>query len=111
MSTKVEEIHPAEVKARLDQRLPDFVLLDCREPEEIAIARIDGALQIPMGDIPTRLQSLDPSKEYVVFCHHGVRSAHVVAFLRKQEFERVRNMTGGIDAWSREVDPNVPRYQ
>ena len=111
MSTKVEEIHPAEVKARLDQRLPDFVLLDCREPEELAIARIDVALHIPMGDIPTRLQSLDPSKDYVVFCHHGVRSAHVVTFLRKQEFERVRNMAGGIDAWSREVDPKVPRYQ
>jgi rhodanese-related sulfurtransferase len=110
MSSTVEEMQPAEIKARLDERSPDLVLLDCREPEEIAIARIDGALHIPMGDIPSRLQSLDPSKEYVVFCHHGVRSAHVVSFLRKQEFERVHNMTGGIDAWSRDVDPTVPRY-
>lgn len=103
-------MNPAEVNALLVAHSPDFVLLDCREPEEIAIARIDGALHIPMGEIPSRLQSLDPAKEYVVFCHHGVRSAHVVSFLRKQEFERVRNMTGGIDAWSRDVDPTVPRY-
>ncbi len=102
---------PSDVKALLDQRSADFVLLDCREPEELAVARIDGALHIPMGDIPSRLQSLDPAKEYVVFCHHGVRSAHVVSFLRQQEFERVRNMAGGIDAWSREIDVNVPRYQ
>jgi len=106
-----QEMKPAEAKARLDERSPDFVLLDCREPEELAIARIDGALHIPMGDIPARLQSLDPAKEYVVFCHHGVRSANVVAFLHKQEFERARNMAGGIDAWSREVDPTVPRYE
>jgi rhodanese-related sulfurtransferase len=106
-----DEMRPLEVKARLDARSPELVLLDCREPEELALARIDGALHIPMGDIPARLQSFDPAKEYVVFCHHGVRSAHVVGFLRKQEFERVRNMAGGIDAWSREVDPAVPRYQ
>ena len=102
---------PTEAKARFDDQSPDFVLLDCREPEELALARIDGAMHIPMGDIPARLQSLDPAKEYVVFCHHGVRSASVVAFLRQQEFERVRNMTGGIDAWSREVDPTVPHYE
>lgn len=102
---------PSEVKARLSQRSTDFILLDCREPEEMILARIDGALHIPMGDIPSRLQSLDPEKEYVIFCHHGVRSAHVVSFLRRQEFDRVRNMAGGIDAWSREVDANVPRYQ
>lgn len=111
MAPALGDMTPTEVKARLDARAPDFVLLDCREPEELAIARIEGALHIPMGDIPTRLQSLDPSKEYVVFCHHGVRSAHVVSFLRKQDFERVRNMAGGIDAWSRDVDPTVPRYE
>lgn len=111
MFAKDEEMKPAEAKARLNERSPDFVLLDCREPEELALARIDGALHIPMGDIPARLQALDPVKEYVVFCHHGVRSAHVVAFLRNQEFERVRNMAGGIDAWSREVDAAVPRYE
>lgn len=109
--SKETEMKPLEVKARLNDRPPDFVLLDCREPEELAFARIAGTLHIPMGDIPSRLQSLDPAKEYVVFCHHGVRSAHVVAFLRKQEFDRVRNMTGGIDAWSRDVDRNVPRYE
>lgn len=111
MPPRDEDLKPAEVKARLDARSPDFVLLDCREPDELAVARIDGALHIPMGDIPSRLQALDPAKEYVVFCHHGVRSAHVAAFLRKQEFERVHNMSGGIDAWSREVDVNVPRYE
>ncbi len=88
----------------------DVILLDCREPEELAIASIDGALAIPMGEIPSRLPELDPEKEYIVVCHHGIRSAQVCAFLASNDFDRVINLAGGIEAWSRDVDASVPRY-
>jgi rhodanese-related sulfurtransferase len=98
---------------RLRERLDAgeaLTVLDVREPEEIAIARFGGALEIPMQDIPARVDELDPSAEIVVVCHHGVRSAHVAMFLVDQGFSRVVNLTGGIDAWSLEVDRSVPRY-
>ncbi|MBL8878870.1 MAG: hypothetical protein JNG88_07100 [Phycisphaerales bacterium] len=100
------EISPQEVH----RRLADLVLLDCREPDEVAICRIDGARHVPMGEIPARLSELDRGAEVVVYCHHGVRSLHVVQFLLKQGFTRARSMSGGIDAWSIEIDPRVPRY-
>ena len=92
------------------ERGDDFILLDCREPEELQIASIEGAVSIPMGEIPMRLQELDPDKEYVVVCHHGVRSGEVAGFLRANDFSNVLNLRGGIDAWSREVDATVPLY-
>jgi rhodanese-related sulfurtransferase len=98
---------------RLRERLDSgetLTVLDVREPEEIAIARFDGALEIPMQDIPARVGELDPAAEIVVVCHHGVRSAHVAMFLVDQGFSRVLNLTGGIDAWALEVDRSVPRY-
>jgi rhodanese-related sulfurtransferase len=87
-----------------------FVLLDVREPEEVAIAGLRGAVHIPMGDVPARLQELDPDAEIVVVCHHGIRSASVAGFLAQRGFACVLNLAGGIDAWSRTVDPSVPRY-
>jgi rhodanese-related sulfurtransferase len=87
-----------------------FVLLDCREPEELAIARIEGAKHIPMGDVPSRQQELDPDVEMAVICHKGVRSMNVAVFLREQGFTNVVSVRGGTDAWSRDVDPNLPRY-
>ncbi len=104
------EITPEEVKAKLD-RQESFTLLDVREPWEIETARIQGAKLIPMGDIPSRAhQELDPEDEIVVLCHHGVRSMNVTVWLRQQGFEKVQSMRGGIDAWSRRVDPNMPLY-
>jgi rhodanese-related sulfurtransferase len=88
-----------------------LLLLDCREAEEVAAASIDGATHIPMGDVPARLQELDPETPVIVFCHHGIRSQSVAHFLRQQDFDEVLNMTGGIDAWSRKIDPDVPRYE
>lgn len=86
-------------------------LIDVREPWEVATAHIDGALTIPMGDVPARAhQELDPDEHLVVFCHAGVRSMNVTVWLRNQGFEKVQSVRGGIDAWSREVDPKVPRY-
>ena len=81
-----------------------------REPVEHATASISGAVLIPMREIPGRMTELDRDKEIVVFCHHGSRSAMVVEFLRRQGFARAINLSGGIDAWSLEVDPTVPRY-
>ena len=90
------------------------LLLDVREPWEFALAaiRIEGwpSLHIPMNAIPGRLAELDPAQPVVCICHHGVRSAQVVAFLERAGFETVYNLAGGIDAWSEQVDAAVPRY-
>ncbi len=103
------QLSPAQVKRLLDngERL---VLLDVREPEEVALVRLPGALHIPIGEIAGRLHELDPDADIVVYCHHGIRSANVVAFLRQREFENVANLSGGIDAWAQSVDPSLPRY-
>jgi rhodanese-related sulfurtransferase len=103
------ELSVRELKARLDAGDAP-VVLDVREAEEIAIARFPGAVHIPMHDVPSRLAELDRDGELVVVCHHGMRSAHVAGFLEAQGFSRVKNLTGGIDAWSLLVDPGVPRY-
>lgn len=103
------EITPEQVN-NLRSRGENFVLLDVREPHEITTARIAGTVNIPMGEITTRLQELDPEQHIVVVCHHGIRSANVAAWLQRQGFERVQSMRGGIDRWSREVDSNVPIY-
>lgn len=104
------EITPEEVKAKLD-RAETFTLLDVREPWEFETARIAPAKLMPMGDVPSRAhQELDADDAIVVVCHHGVRSMNVTAWLRQQGFEKVQSMRGGIDAWSRRVDRNVPVY-
>ncbi len=104
------EITPEEVKSKLDAK-QEFVLLDVREPWEFQTASIAGAKLISMGDMPSRAhQELDPEEYIVVVCHHGVRSMNVTVWLRQQGFENVQSMRGGIDAWSRQVDPTVPVY-
>ena len=102
------EIQPEQVK---QLQFGDFTLLDCREPWEHQTARIEGSLLMPMNEIPARAhQELDPDAHIVVYCHHGVRSLNVTNWLRQQGFEKVQSMRGGIDAWSRSVDPKVPTY-
>ena len=103
------EISAVELKQQLDSGR-SLVLLDVREPEELMLARLPGALHIPMGEVPGRLHELDPDTEIVVVCHHGIRSASVAQFLAQRDFARVVNLAGGIDAWSAAVDPSVPRY-
>lgn len=85
-------------------------LLDVREPWEFEKARIAGAQLIPMRDIPARHQELDPGKDVVAICHHGGRSQQVALFLEKAGFTKTHNLVGGVDAWSRTVDPTVPLY-
>ena len=105
----IGKIDPVTLKARLD-RGESVLILDVREPFEIALAPFPGATHIPMGDIPSRLSELDPDRETVVVCHHGVRSAQVAMYLAQMGFERVLNLAGGIDAWSEDADPSTPRY-
>jgi rhodanese-related sulfurtransferase len=86
------------------------VLLDVREPWEWQLARIEGAIHVPMGEIPGRIAELDKTHPTVVICHHGMRSLQVVAFLQQQGFANLHNLAGGINAWSRQVDSGVPVY-
>ena len=102
-------ITPEEVK-QLQGRGEKLMLLDCREPWEYETARIAGSTLIPMGEIPKRVQELDPDERIVVYCHHGVRSANVVQWLRQQGFESAQSMSGGIARWSALVDRSVPTY-
>ena len=103
------EIQPAEVN-RLRAAGEHFTFLDCREPWEYQTAHIEGAMHIPMQDIPARIQELDPDNHIVVICHHGVRSMNVTAWLRQQGYEKSQSVAGGIDRWSRVIDPKVPTY-
>jgi len=105
------EISTNELSSKLAGGKPaDLVLLDVREPWEYATAKIEGSLLLPMGDIPANLQKLDPEAHIVTICHSGVRSMNVAVWLRNHGLEKVQSLRGGIDAWSREIDPNVPRY-
>lgn len=106
------EIDILSVKQMLD-RGEKFMLLDCREPDEVATARIAGSTHIPMREIAGRVAELESGREgrIVVHCHHGGRSLRVTQFLRQQGFTQVQNMTGGIDAWSQQIDSSVPRYE
>ena len=86
------------------------VLLDVREPWEVQKAAMPGITAIPMNEIPQRAGELDPARDIVAICHHGMRSLQVAHFLARQGFARMHNLSGGIDAWSRMVDPGVSRY-
>ena len=87
------------------------VLLDVREPWEAETAAIPGAILIPMGEITSRAHTeLDPDQPIVVLCHHGARSLSVTMWLRNQGFDRTQSLAGGIDQWSRTIDPTIPRY-
>ena len=99
-----------ELKDRLDKGNKPF-LLDVREPHEYSMAKIEGSVLIPLGTLPQSLDKLDRNAEIVAYCHHGMRSADAVGFLLQQGFSNVKNLVGGIDAWSVQVDPAVPRYR
>jgi rhodanese-related sulfurtransferase len=86
------------------------LLIDVRELEEYELARVEGARLLPLSQFNEWAPSLDPETEAVVMCHHGVRSAQVCSYLARQGFKKLSNLEGGIDRWSFEVDPSVPRY-
>src|SRR5262249_10895297 len=103
------EIDPVEVKSKIDRHDP-FVLLDVREPHEWQIGHIPYAKLIPLGDLPKRVNELNSADEIVAHCKSGMRSAKAVDFLKQAGFRKVKNMKGGILAWSDKVDPSVPKY-
>lgn len=88
---------------------PPF-LLDVREPWEVEICALPGAVNLPMGAVPERLGELPPDRAIVVICHHGMRSLQVTHFLRSRGFEAARNLAGGVDSWAQAVDFTMPRY-
>ena len=108
----VPELSPTEFVARWPSRATgdEVVLLDVREHDELALAAVEGALHIPMREIPARLGELDPAKPLVVMCHSGGRSRRVAEFLKGNGFPNVFNLNGGIDAWSTQIDSQIPRY-
>jgi adenylyltransferase/sulfurtransferase len=103
------EIDPVEVKRKIDAG-EDFVLIDVREPHEWQICRIPHAKLIPLGELSKRVNELDTADEIVAHCKSGMRSAKAVDFLKQAGFRKVKNMKGGILAWSDKVDPTVPKY-
>ena len=105
----MDEISPQELKARLD-RGERPVLLDVRQDWETRLCRLDNAVHIPIEEIEFRTEELNPQDEIVVYCHQGVRSAAVAAFLREQGFARAVNLSGGLDHWARTVDSAMRRY-
>jgi rhodanese-related sulfurtransferase len=107
----LKQISPKELAAWLaDASREKPQLLDVREQWEWDTARIDGATLIPMREVPARVAELDPGSDVVAICHHGARSQQVAMFLETNGFARVHNLQGGVDAWSRTVDPAVPLY-
>jgi adenylyltransferase/sulfurtransferase len=102
------DITPGELDSRLRQ--DQLVLVDVREPHELAISALPGAINIPLGTLAARLSDLDSSKDMVVFCKSGTRSARALELLASAGFKKVKNLKGGINAWAREIDPSLPVY-
>jgi len=108
------ELSAADAATALRRTPPSdaLLLLDCRTPEEYATAKIAGAMLLPMQELPERVSEIAAWKDrpIIVHCHHGMRSLRVAKWLREQGFTLAQSMQGGIDAWSTDVDPTVPRY-
>ncbi|MFN3362263.1 MAG: rhodanese-like domain-containing protein [Pseudanabaenaceae cyanobacterium] len=111
---QVSSLTVQELAQKLQQEGSQLQLIDVREPEELALASIPGFQNFPLSQFPywynTICQTLDPTKETLVLCHHGIRSARVCAVLINLGFQQVKNIAGGIDAYAREIDPTVGRY-
>ena len=103
------EVAPGDVKDML-ARGEKLFLVEVREKWEYDTTHIEGSVLIPLREIPANLARLEAASELVLFCHHGMRSLDAAAWLRSQGVEGARSMAGGIDRWSAEIDPNVPRY-
>jgi len=104
----MQQLAPQSLASWLRDEPP--VLLDVREAWEVAVSPFPGAMHVPMREIPSRIGELPQQRTIVCICHHGARSAQVAMFLQHRGFERVYNLSGGIDAWAREVDSTVVRY-
>jgi rhodanese-related sulfurtransferase len=105
------EINCQGLKKLLDEKAA-FSLIDCRYQDEFEICRINGANLIPLPEFPSAFDEIEvePELQIIVYCHHGVRSLNAVAYLRKLGFKKALSLKGGIDRWSTEIDPSIPRY-
>lgn len=106
----MKQITASQLHAYLQTAEPKPLLLDVREPREFAHCHIEGSLHIPMNDVPARLAELDPAREIITICHHGMRSASVANFLIGRGYINVTNLVGGVDAWAAQVEPTMARY-
>lgn len=106
----MQEITPIELKEYLKLTDNPPMLLDVRGEGEYQICRIPGSVHIPMEEIPAACERLDHTREIIVICHHGMRSARVAEYLKQVGFARVMNLAGGINAWARDIDPDMPVY-
>lgn len=106
------EISAPETAERFQNRDEEFVLIDIREAKELEICSIDGALHIPMGDLPSRINEIDADEDTTIalICHTGRRSLNATIFLQQQGLSGARSVAGGIEWWSLRIDPSVPRY-
>ena len=103
-------IAPQDLASWLERKTDAPYLLDVRDPEEFMFASIKGAISIPLTTLPERLAELPKDKTIVAICHHGMRSMRAVEFLRQNGFEETFSLNGGMDVWSRDIDPTCPRY-
>jgi rhodanese-related sulfurtransferase len=106
----MREFSAQELRAYLNAAAEQPLLLDVREPWEFDKARIEGSTLVPMRSVPDRLQELDPERETVVICHHGIRSRMVGHFLESQGFSNIINLSGGVASWASDVDQQMPTY-
>ncbi len=104
----MRRIDVAQLAAQLEHEDP--ILLDVREPWEFEVCHIDGSINIPMGQVSQQLEQLQTASEVVVICHHGVRSQQVIGFLQQRLTAELVNLDGGVDAWARAIDPDMPVY-
>lgn len=105
----MKHLLPVELQARIAAG-DKFQLIDVREAWEFDTVRIGGSLLIPMAEVASRVGELDNDSDIVVICHHGGRSLQIAAFLERAGFSGVHNLTGGVDAWARSIDPSMPTY-
>jgi len=106
----MRDLRPRELEALLAATTEPPLLLDVREPWEYGICQLAGSTLVPMRQIPAAASRLDPHRETVVICHHGIRSRQVALYLEQRGFTRIINLSGGVDAWAREVDPGMAIY-
>ena len=106
----MREMTTTECRNYLTTATDSPLLLDVREPWEYNIVHLEGAELVPMRQIPASLEELDPDRETIVICHHGIRSRQVAMYLEHQGFNNVVNLKGGMDAWARDTDTSLPTY-
>lgn len=103
------QIAPQELKQKIDQGASPLVI-DVREPWEAQLCSIEGSKLVPLNALPANMALFADAEEIVIYCHHGMRSLNAAAWLRSQGIDGARSLTGGIERWSTEIDPRVPRY-